>query len=50
MYKVLKMYKGPPPEITDLNPTQSCILDVILDCALGDQLTNSTTKACLWLV
>lgn len=40
----------PPPEVTELSPTQSHILNVKVECALGEQVTNSTTKACLWLV
>lgn len=45
MCNVPKIYKYPPPEITDLSPTQGCILNVKLECALGEQVTNSTTKS-----
>lgn len=50
MCEVFKIYRCSPPEIIDLSPTQSCILSVKLECALGEQVTNSKPRAWLWLV
>lgn len=47
MCTVLRICKCSPPEITGVSPTRSSLLNVELECALGEQVNNSTTKALL---